>query len=95
MLFDLLKGVVFTEILGFSNIYGFPAVNWTPKYTKTLNFGCILFEPKCKILKDLSKTLSYWRLAVVKISEDRTAFAQKNLKRGQFNDAESIPYESF
>ena len=95
MLLDILNDVVFTEILGFSNIYGFPAVNCTPKCTKTVNFGCIPFEPKYKILKDLSETLSYWRLALVKISEDRIAFAQKNPKRGQFSDAESIRCESF
>ena len=90
MLFDIPKNAVFVEILGFSNIFGFPAVNSTPKCTKTVNFGYIPFEAKCKLLKDLSKTLSYRRLALVKISADRTVFAPKNPKRGQFIDAESI-----
>ena len=31
MLFDIPKNVVFAEILVFSNVFGFRAVNWTPK----------------------------------------------------------------
>ena len=46
--FDVLKDVVFAEILVFSNIFAFPAVNWVRKWAKTVNFGCIPFEPKCK-----------------------------------------------
>ena len=57
MLFDIPKDVVFAEILGFSNIFVFQAVNWTPKCTKTVKFGCIPFDPKCKIRNDFSKTL--------------------------------------
>ena len=41
----------------FSNIFGFPVVNWTPKWTKTVNFGCVLFDPKLKILKDFPNTV--------------------------------------
>ena len=76
MLFDIPEDETFAEILGFSNISGFPAVNWTPKCTETVSVGCIPFEQKYKILKDLSTTLSCWRLALVKISEDRTLFSQ-------------------
>ena len=28
-----------TEILALSNFFGFQAVNWAPKWTKTVNFG--------------------------------------------------------
>ena len=33
-LFEILKDVVFAEILVFSNIFGFPAVNWAQNETK-------------------------------------------------------------
>ena len=51
-LFDIPKDVVFSNILVFSNIFGFPAVHWAPKRNKTVNFGCFPF-----ILKDFSNTL--------------------------------------
>ena len=53
-LIDIPKNGVLTEILIFSNIFGFPVVNWLPKWTKTVSFGCVPFEPKFKILKDFS-----------------------------------------
>ena len=53
-LIDIPKDGVLTEILIFSNIFGFPGVNWLPKWTKTVSFGCVPFEPKFKILKDFS-----------------------------------------
>ena len=56
-LFDIPKDVVFAEILVLSNIFGFLAVHWALKWTKTVNFGCIPFEPKFKILKDFSNTV--------------------------------------
>ena len=57
-LFDIAKDTVFAKILMFSNIFGFlPLVNWTPKWTKTVNFGCVLFDPKLKILKDFPNTV--------------------------------------
>ena len=37
MLFDIPKDAGFPEILVLSNIFGFPAVNWAPKRTKTVN----------------------------------------------------------
>ena len=59
MLFDIAKDAVFAEILVFSNIFGFPAVNWAPKWTETVNFSCIQFEPKFKILKGFSNTVFF------------------------------------
>ena len=56
MLFDIPQDVVFAEILIFSSIFGFPVVNWAPKWTKTINIGRVPFEPKCKILKDFSNS---------------------------------------
>ena len=40
------------EILVFSNIFGFPVVNWAPKRNKTVNFGCLPFILELKVLKD-------------------------------------------
>ena len=57
MLFDITKDIAFAKILVFSNIFGFPVVNWTPKWTKTVNFGCVSFESKLKILKDFPNTV--------------------------------------
>ena len=37
MLFDIPKDAGFPEILVLSNIFGFPAVNWAPKRTETVN----------------------------------------------------------
>ena len=37
-LFDIPNNVVFAEILGFSSIFGFPVVNWTPKCFMTVKF---------------------------------------------------------
>ena len=75
-LFDIPKDVVFPEILVLSNIFGFLAVNWALKWTKTVNFGCIPFQPKFKILKD------FWNTVFVLLEEylwsksrqDRTIF---------------------
>ena len=49
----------FAEILDFSNIFGFPEVNWAAKWPKTVNFSCIPFEPKFRILKDFSSTVFF------------------------------------
>ena len=69
-LFDIPKDVVFVEVLVLSNIFGFPMVNWAPKWTKTVSFGCVPFEPKFKVLKDLSNTVFFFigRLLLAKIS---------------------------
>ena len=37
MLFDIPKDEGFPEILVLSNIFGFPAVNWAPNWTKTVH----------------------------------------------------------
>ena len=55
--FDIPKDAVVPKILVLSNIFGFPAVNWTPKWTKTLNFVCVPFEQKFKLLTDFSNTV--------------------------------------
>ena len=51
-LFDIPEDVVFVDILVFSNIFGFPVVNWAQKRNKTVNFRCLPFILKFKILKD-------------------------------------------
>ena len=53
------KDAAFAEILDFSNIFGFPEVNWAAKWPKTVNFSCIPFEPKFRILKDFSSTVFF------------------------------------
>ena len=53
------KDAAFAEILVFSNIFGFPTVDWAAIWTKTVNFNYILFEPKVKILKDFSNTVFF------------------------------------
>ena len=78
----------------FSNIFGFPAVNWAPKWTKTVNIGCIPFEPKCENLKDFSNSVYLTRDYLwSKFPQDWTIFGgvrgQKTLKRGHFIDFEA------
>ena len=53
------KDPAFAEILVFSNIFVFLAVNWVPKWTETVNFSYIPFEPKFKILKDFLNTVFF------------------------------------
>ena len=53
-LFDIPKEVVLAEILVLSSIFDFPVVNWAPKWTRTVNFGCTTFQPKLNNLKDSS-----------------------------------------
>ena len=57
VLFDIHKDVVSGKILVFSNILGFPGVNWAQKWTKTFNFGYVLFPLKHLILKDCLETV--------------------------------------
>ena len=56
-LFDIPKEVGFAKVLVFSNIFGFPDVNWVPKWNKTFNFGCLPVKLKFKSLKDFSNTV--------------------------------------
>ena len=51
------KDVLFLEIFVLSNIFGFLAVNWAQKWTKTLNSEFISFETKFKILKDFPNNM--------------------------------------
>ena len=53
-LFDIPKDAAFGEIVVLSNILGFPAINWAPKWTKTVNFGRVPSELKFKTLKEFS-----------------------------------------
>ena len=57
MLFDILKDAVFAKILIFNIIFGFPAVHWAPKWSKTVNLTCFPFKLKFKISKDFSSTV--------------------------------------
>ena len=57
VLFDIHKYVVSGTILVFSNILGFPGVNWAQKWTTTFNFGYVLFPLKHLILKDCLETV--------------------------------------
>ena len=45
------------EILVFSNIFGFSAVNWASKWNKTVSFGWLPFKLKFKNLKDIPSTV--------------------------------------
>ena len=81
------KDPVFEEILGFSNIFGFPAVNWAPKWTKTVNFCCIPFEPKFRILKDFSNTEFFLSETTYgqSFQQDQTMFWGVKAQRGPFH----------
>ena len=67
-LFDIPEDVVFVDILVFSNIFGFPVVNWAQKRNKTVNFRCLPFIPNSKFWRIFKQCFSYWRLPLVKIS---------------------------
>ena len=56
-LFDIPKELVLAKILVLSSVFDFPVVNWVPKWTRTVNFGCAPFEPKFKNLKDFSNAV--------------------------------------
>ena len=69
VLFDSSKDVAFWKIFVFDKILGFLEVNWTQKWTKTINFGHVPFPPKYIILKDFSHTaFSYKIIPLVKVS---------------------------
>ena len=95
MLFDIPKDAVFATILVFSNIFGFPAEHWPPKWNKTVNFGCLLFTLKFKILKDFSNTLfalleTTFGQNFSKIEQYLGEKGHKKPKSGHFMDVESI-----
>ena len=67
MLFDITKDAVFAEIFIFSNIFGFPVVNWTPKWIK--NLGAFHLSENSKFWRIFQTLfLSYWRIPQIKIS---------------------------
>ena len=57
VLFDKTKDAVSRKILVFGNILGVLGVNWTHKWTKTVNFWYVPFLLKHLILKDCSETV--------------------------------------
>ena len=59
MSFDIPKDAVFPEILVLRNISSFPAVNWAPKWAKTVNSVCIPSEPKFKLFEEFFKHCVY------------------------------------
>ena len=69
--------VVFAEILVFSNIFGFLALNWAPKWNKTVNFECVPFKLNFKKISARLKNI--WG-----------SKSPKNPKRGHFIDTESL-----
>ena len=90
------KVTVFAEILVFSNFFGFLAVNWAPKWTKTVNFSCIPYEPKFMILKDFPNIVFF--LLDITSGQSFNKIKQylgewrpkKSSKRTIFMDTESI-----
>ena len=84
------KDAVFAEMLVFSNIFGFPAVSLAPECTKTVNFSCIPFVPKCKILKYFSETVFFLLQIVsgqsfIKSNNIWGSKSPKNHKNGTFH----------
>ena len=57
MLFDSDMEVVSGKILVFGDTLGFPGVNWAQKWTKTFNFGYVMFPLKHLFLKDCLETV--------------------------------------
>ena len=51
MIFDVPKDVGFPETLVISNIFGFPAVNWAPNWSNTVNLHAF----------HLSQNSNFWR----------------------------------
>ena len=86
--------VALAEILIFNNTFGFLTVNWAAKWVKIVNFGCVSFEPKFKILKDFRNTVFVLLRTTSgnfsKIELFLGEYSPKNTKRGHFMDAESI-----
>ena len=88
MLFDIPQDVVFAEILVFSIIFGFPVVNWAPKWTKTIKFECVPFKQKYKIFNDFPNILFVLSDTLVKVSaKSNNIWVQKMV---HFMDAELI-----
>ena len=81
------------KFLVFGNILGFLKENWAQKWTKTINFGYVLFPFKHLILKGCSETVFVlWKTYLwLEFQETRVVFAgersQKLTKRSHFMDA--------
>ena len=94
------KDAMFAEILIFSNIFVFLAVNWAQKWSETVNFSCIPFEPKFKIWR-IFQTLCFFyrRLPMVKVpARSNNTWGSKGpkiAKRGHIIDTESIQQKIF
>ena len=54
-LFNITKDTVFAEIVVSSNIFGFLVVDWTPKWIKSANLGCVPFKSKLRIVEEFFK----------------------------------------
>ena len=52
-IFFFFFGLILQELCDF----GFWAVNWAPKWSKIVNFGCVPFKPKWNILIDFPNTV--------------------------------------
>ena len=79
LVFDIPRNSIFAESLVLAILLAFPAVNWVPKWTNSVNFGWVTFEPKSKISIDFSNTVfvlletksqSLWS----KFQQDRSIF---------------------
>ena len=75
-LFDIYEDSVFAEIFILGKFFGFPGETWTPKWTKTVNFGCFSLESKFKILKNFSNTVFVLleEYPCSKFQQDKTIF---------------------
>ena len=101
-LFDIYEDSVFAEIFILGKFFGFPGETWTPKWTKTVNFGCFSLESKFKILKNFSNTVFVLleEYPCSKFQQDQTIFGGVRVritpappfppKRGHFMDAEFL-----
>ena len=71
MLFDIPEDVAFPEILVLSNIFGFPTVNWAPKWTKTVNLHAFHLSQNSNFWR-ISQTmcLPYWKTTSSKLTPD-------------------------
>ena len=82
MLFYIPKDVVFAEILFFCNIFGFPAVNWAPKRTKTLKVLVRSISAKFQDFEEFFKQcVCLNRQILVKILQERAIIEERRAKK--------------
>ena len=82
-LFDIPKDAVFGEILDFSNIFGFPATNWAPNRTKSVDVQFVPLEQNFKILRDFSINLFVLLGCLWSKFQDWTLFEGTRVKKKQ------------